>query len=569
MATDNVWLARTAGGAEGGTAASDPVAVPLDGLRGARGLVAGAPDAGIEAAPATLARLLHAAGQSVLLVEGDGARGSFAEGHDVRLAGDDPNADIRVAPANAERLVTIAGEGAPSVVLDVASFGNTDAGEVLGRIVETLSSARRERLSLVVIIADCHEWLPDAGETACGESMLAVEPDPASGVGVVGVTDRPSGVDTAFCRSCDWIAAHRVTWRDHVDAVTRLLGREQEEALASLDDGEVLLDGPWLDAVERVRFESAHRQVGAGGCVDDHERRNREPDPARRSRVPANGVGIEEVAGEVADLRDRIDDLEAAVSALEDPTAIVDDLADGIAERLDGTAVTGTGEAPTETGAADSGREVDTASADGQSTDASDGGFGDVFDAFAGGDDEGASRTAPSTDDDAGTARADQSTDDSRSSDAEADSPTAEGGMSFEPMNFAFDEGASGGAARPDDVGEARSGRPAGERRVPRYVRDLVRTVKEMDSTTRKMLAHYVDRGADTPLNAHFSAGGSGDRTAAYAHNRQLRTTGFLEHVGRGNYSPTIPEKVRETATVELSTAEVSTAVEHVRRALP
>ncbi len=50
------------------------------------------------------------------------------------------------------------------------------------------------------------------------------------------------------------------------------------------------------------------------------------------------------------------------------------------------------------------------------------------------------------------------------------------------------------------------------------------------------MLAYYKEHGPGTPLNAHFSAGGSGDRTAAYARNRTLRLRGLIEHVGRGKY---------------------------------
>jgi hypothetical protein len=50
------------------------------------------------------------------------------------------------------------------------------------------------------------------------------------------------------------------------------------------------------------------------------------------------------------------------------------------------------------------------------------------------------------------------------------------------------------------------------------------------------MLQFYREFGPGTPLNAHFAAGGDGDRTSAYAYNRTLRTRGLIEHVGRGRY---------------------------------
>jgi hypothetical protein len=70
----------------------------------------------------------------------------------------------------------------------------------------------------------------------------------------------------------------------------------------------------------------------------------------------------------------------------------------------------------------------------------------------------------------------------------------------------------------------------------PEAVQSLRADIEAMEPKTRRMLAYYLEQGPDKPLNAHFSAGGSGDRTAAYARNRQLRLRGLVEHVGRGKY---------------------------------
>jgi hypothetical protein len=69
------------------------------------------------------------------------------------------------------------------------------------------------------------------------------------------------------------------------------------------------------------------------------------------------------------------------------------------------------------------------------------------------------------------------------------------------------------------------------------------------------MLEFYADIGPGTPLNAHFAAGGDGDRTRAYAHNRRLRTRGLVEHVGRGRYDYRLREYLSET----LDTADPDT----------
>ncbi len=70
----------------------------------------------------------------------------------------------------------------------------------------------------------------------------------------------------------------------------------------------------------------------------------------------------------------------------------------------------------------------------------------------------------------------------------------------------------------------------------PLAVRELKADIAGMETKTRKMLAFYREFGPGTPLNAHFAAGGDGDRTQAYARNRTLRTRGLIEHVGRGRY---------------------------------
>ncbi|WP_226021298.1 ATP-binding protein [Halomicrobium salinisoli] len=103
---------------------------------------------------------------------------------------------------------------------------------------------------------------------------------------------------------------------------------------------------------------------------------------------------------------------------------------------------------------------------------------------------------------------------------------------------------------------------------VERHVIDLITEVKELDVTARRMLAYYVEQGPDTPLNAHFSAGGSGDRTGAYANNRELRLSGFVEHVGRGQYDARLTDLVREGVDRTLEPERVERMAGRLERAI-
>ncbi len=103
---------------------------------------------------------------------------------------------------------------------------------------------------------------------------------------------------------------------------------------------------------------------------------------------------------------------------------------------------------------------------------------------------------------------------------------------------------------------------------VERHVIDLITEVKELDVTARRMLAYYVEQGPDTPLNTHFSAGGSGDRTGAYANNRELRLSGFVEHVGRGRYDARLTDLVREGVDRTLEPDRVERMAGRLERAI-
>jgi len=81
---------------------------------------------------------------------------------------------------------------------------------------------------------------------------------------------------------------------------------------------------------------------------------------------------------------------------------------------------------------------------------------------------------------------------------------------------------------------------------LPEFAQAIRADIAELEDKTRRMLAYYKEQGPGTPLNAHFSAGGSGDRTAAYARNRTLRLDGLVEHVGRGKYDYRLQARLRD-----------------------
>jgi hypothetical protein len=80
-------------------------------------------------------------------------------------------------------------------------------------------------------------------------------------------------------------------------------------------------------------------------------------------------------------------------------------------------------------------------------------------------------------------------------------------------------------------------------------VEQLRQAIDTMPPKTCGMLRYYRAEGPAKPLDAFFAGGGDGDRTSAYAHNRTLRTHGYIEHVGRGYYDYCLSDLVEAEAS--------------------
>ncbi|MEF8774505.1 MAG: hypothetical protein V5A37_07290, partial [Halobacteriales archaeon] len=93
--------------------------------------------------------------------------------------------------------------------------------------------------------------------------------------------------------------------------------------------------------------------------------------------------------------------------------------------------------------------------------------------------------------------------------------------------------GEAGGMARPEPSALAEN---------------LRERIAELDDCQQAILARYREVGIATPEAVHEAAGGSGDRAAAYRHNRALRKEGLVVHVGRGRYAYALPSLLEALA---------------------
>ena len=157
-----------------------------------------------------------------------------------------------------------------------------------------------------------------------------------------------------------------------------------------------------------------------------------------------------------------------------------------------------------------------------------------------------------------GSAAADPGVDDSdpRAADGGAAAVDSDGGVTTESGDRA-----AGGDA--DDSAAVAASMPDEE---PLVVRELKAQIGGLETQTRRMLAVYREEGPASAQNAHFAAGGDGDRTQAYARNRTLRTRGFISHVGRGRYDYRLREHLAEELGDHVDEAVVNAYATDIER---
>ena len=136
----------------------------------------------------------------------------------------------------------------------------------------------------------------------------------------------------------------------------------------------------------------------------------------------------------------------------------------------------------------------------------------------------------------------------------DAEIPATEDVATMDASEFGFEADTGDDPPTVADI----AGRESAEasRPEPPSVGDLRARIRNLDEQTRRMLAYYHEQGPASPLDTHFVAGGTGDRTDAYAHNRKLRQAGLIEHVGQGAYDTALDARLREATDDGLEEAD-------------
>jgi hypothetical protein len=584
------------------------VRLPAAELLSGRGLIAGAAGAGKSNTASVIAENVFEAGHSLLIVDTDGEYYGLKEQFAVLHVGADAACDVQVTPDQAESVAALAIEESTPVILDIASFLDQDAaGDLLAGVAEQLfAKARTQRQPFLVLVEELHEWLPEQGSMGeCGQRLLTIaKRGHKHGLGIAGITQRPTDVDSSFLNRTEWQVYHRLTANSETNTIRRKLDAKYANAVPDLADGEAFLNCDWDAKPRRVQF---HRKqtfdAGARPGLDGAER------PALKD-VPDELVGklqtgqvdpdteghaVAELRAELSSLEDRIASLERRLETTAQVEEIAVEFSETLVNHLDSRTQQDT-ETTSRLSKGDRQRRSQpdsTTSQEPENTaaeEADDGmaaAFGMFDDDSSGADNDRASAdserasAAPAADSSpdrrsivgnqpGGSATSNGASPSAGTSDEATTDTTAETtAFTMDPNAFGSQDAGSANestaAATNSDAKRGITSNGNADSATPRWLEQLQRDVREMEPTTRDMLATYLAEGPETPLDAHFSAGGSGDRTMAYAHNRRLRLGGYIEHTGQGRYEPALASLVREESDGSLDSDAVADAVTSLR----
>jgi len=603
--TERITVAEVSDGPGGRGEPETAVSLPVVELLTGRGFVTGKSGSGKSNSASVVAEKLLDNGFGLLIVDIDGEYYGLKEEYEILHAGADEECDVQVTADHAEKLASLALEQNVPIILDVSSFlDEAEAEQVLTAVARSLfAKAKKQKQPFLLLVEEVHEYIPENGSVGeCGKMLIKIgKRGRKHGLGICGISQRPADVKKDFITQCDWMVWHRLTWDNDTKVVRRVLDGEYAEAVEDLADGEGFLMTDWSDSVRRVQFYRKETfDAGATPGLDDFERPElKSVSDDLVSELQEIREGDDDREDQIAELREELDRKNSRIAELEkelqdarDLSRMADQFVDALVRHVEGPAPgrterermrespavgdgAGVMEAGPATGAGANGAgdgdpgatEADAsgtggddgfgavmgaAATDGDRSDSEDAGglFGDGF-ADAGGDGSAdGSGTRATGGEDRFTAEAiletlesaaEMSIEEVRDGESRALTPREEVEASLQPE-----------AEEVPELDGIDADAFVTEGDEPLFVRELKAEIGGMETKTRKMLAFYREFGPGTALNAHFAAGGDGDRTEAYARNRTLRTLDLVEHVGRGNYE----YRLRDLLAEELEEAD-------------
>lgn len=251
---------------------TDGFTLPIADVLMGRGFVTGKSGSGKSNTTTVVVEELLDAGCPALVVDTDGEYWPLADTFDAVHVGADPDCDHVVDVEDAPQLARVALENRAPIILDVSGFFEDDARDVIEAVArELFVQEKRHQTPYLIVVEEMHEWVPEKGADSLNKQLVKIaKRGRKRGLGILGVSQRPADVRKAYISQCNWLVWHRLTWSNDLDKAADVLGRSQSEYLATLDNGDALVQSDWTDDVRETTFRRKRTQdTGSTPTLDN------------------------------------------------------------------------------------------------------------------------------------------------------------------------------------------------------------------------------------------------------------------------------------------------------------
>ncbi len=254
----------------------DAKTLPVIEILTGRGFITGKSGSGKSNTASVIAEELLEREYGLLIIDTEGEYYGLKEEFEMLHVGADDHCDEVVAAEDGHEIAVTALEGNVPVVLDVSGYFDADDAEaVIESVVTELYQLEKDvRKPFLLMVEEMQEYLPQTGGSTDLAALLerVAKRGRKRGLGICGMSQRPSSVDKDFITQCDWMVWHRLTWETDLNVVRNILGSEKATAIQDFEAGEGILMTDWDDTVERVKFKRKRTlDAGATPGLDRYE----------------------------------------------------------------------------------------------------------------------------------------------------------------------------------------------------------------------------------------------------------------------------------------------------------
>ena len=304
----------------------DAKTLPVIEILTGRGFITGKSGSGKSNTASVVAEELLERGYGLLIVDTEGEYFGLKEEYELLHAGGDDNCDVKVTAEDGDEIASVAIDGNMPVVLDVSGyFDAADAEAVIESVVTHLYKREADaRKPFLLMVEEMQEYLPQkGGGTDLAELLERVaKRGRKRGLGICGMSQRPSSVDKDFITQCDWMVWHRLTWETDVNVVRNILGSDRAKAVQEFEAGQGILMTEWDSRVETVRFKRKRTlDAGATPGLDRYDADVAEPVDSRLLERAGDGLSMEQLEEFESDE----DETAETVENLIDPDELADE----------------------------------------------------------------------------------------------------------------------------------------------------------------------------------------------------------------------------------------------------